>query len=132
MNDRLSAIAASVPKPDINRDAAPRFTMCYCSQCGCEIGPGNSGVSDCGKHQPALTAGDGDSTSLQAFGDGSALVRFDFEMARGYVTQLAIYGAVIGGVDADVDEFSESRIAMWRRAITRELEADARADREAA
>lgn len=28
----------------------PRFEKTYCSQCGCETGPGDSGFSDCRDH----------------------------------------------------------------------------------
>ncbi|ACR28679.1 hypothetical protein [Burkholderia glumae] len=28
----------------------PRYPMTYCSQCGAELGPGNSGVSHCSDH----------------------------------------------------------------------------------
>jgi len=31
---------------------APRFAQTYCSQCGRENGPGNSGVSRCADHSP--------------------------------------------------------------------------------
>ncbi|WP_347467563.1 hypothetical protein [Burkholderia stagnalis] len=34
---------------------APRFPMTYCSQCGCELGPGDSGVSSCADHTGANT-----------------------------------------------------------------------------
>lgn len=32
---------------------APRFPMTYCSQCGAEQGPGDSGVSHCEDHRLA-------------------------------------------------------------------------------
>ena len=28
----------------------PRFAHTYCSQCGCELGPGDAGVSHCSDH----------------------------------------------------------------------------------
>lgn len=31
----------------------PRFPMTYCSQCGCELGPGDAGVSHCSDHRKA-------------------------------------------------------------------------------
>jgi len=31
----------------------PRFPMTYCSQCGCELGPGGAGVSHCSDHRRA-------------------------------------------------------------------------------
>lgn len=31
----------------------PRFPMTYCSQCGCELGPGDAGVSHCSDHRRA-------------------------------------------------------------------------------
>ncbi|WP_418122285.1 hypothetical protein [Variovorax sp. 160MFSha2.1] len=31
----------------------PRFAMTYCSQCGSELGPGDSGVSHCSDHRRA-------------------------------------------------------------------------------
>jgi hypothetical protein len=37
-----------------NADAlVRRFAMTYCSQCGNELGPGNSGVSHCDEHVPS-------------------------------------------------------------------------------
>lgn len=33
-----------------------RFPMTYCSQCGKELGPGDSGVSNCYAHNPELKA----------------------------------------------------------------------------
>lgn len=31
----------------------PRFPTTYCSQCGCELGPGDAGVSHCSDHRKA-------------------------------------------------------------------------------
>jgi len=46
-------ILAAEPGPG----KAPRFQMTYCSQCGCECGPGDSGFSDCRDHcAPAVPA----------------------------------------------------------------------------
>lgn len=33
------------------RATQPRFPMTYCSQCGCELGAGNEGVSSCKDHK---------------------------------------------------------------------------------
>lgn len=33
------------------RQLEPRFPETYCSQCGCELGPGDSGVSSCSEHR---------------------------------------------------------------------------------
>ena len=35
---------------------APRFTNTYCSQCGSDLGPGDSGVSHCADHRKAALA----------------------------------------------------------------------------
>jgi hypothetical protein len=42
--------------PQATQKAAPRFAMTYCSQCGCEMGPGSSGFSDCRDHAFAFNA----------------------------------------------------------------------------
>lgn len=34
----------------------PRFARTYCSSCGCELGPGDSGVSRCEDHAPTADA----------------------------------------------------------------------------
>lgn len=34
----------------------PKFAQTYCSQCGCELGPGDAGVSHCEDHLRALSA----------------------------------------------------------------------------
>lgn len=33
--------------------ARPRFDATYCSQCGCDLGPGDAGVSRCADHRSA-------------------------------------------------------------------------------
>ena len=35
----------------------PRFAQTYCSQCGCELGPGESGMSSCKGHIKLQTLG---------------------------------------------------------------------------
>jgi len=36
---------------NVIRDAAPRFAMTYCSQCGKAQGPGDEGFSHCSDHR---------------------------------------------------------------------------------
>lgn len=36
----------------------PRFAATSCSQCGCDTGPGNHGVSHCADHEKAAIAAD--------------------------------------------------------------------------
>lgn len=51
------------------RDGLPRFAQTYCSQCGGEFGPGNSGFSDCSEHQHLSTFTD--SQEIATLGPGS-------------------------------------------------------------
>ena len=44
---------------------APRFQMTYCSQCGSEQGPGDSGVSHCSDHLSKIVKPYGDTKRLQ-------------------------------------------------------------------
>jgi hypothetical protein len=43
MGELLHSLRDRTPMP-------PRFAQTYCSQCGAEQGPGNSGVSHCSDH----------------------------------------------------------------------------------
>ena len=45
MSELLEALRTAQPLP-------PRYAHTYCSQCGCSVGPGNSGVSRCSDHLP--------------------------------------------------------------------------------
>lgn len=51
---RAAEIARRIAAADLAA-VAPHFAMTYCSSCGAELGPGNSGVSSCRDHgAPAL------------------------------------------------------------------------------
>ena len=47
----LADIRTFLRSPSNAGVAQPRFPMTYCSQCGCELGPGNAGVSSCKDHK---------------------------------------------------------------------------------
>ena len=47
-----ATIVRHLKQRDALRHQAPRFVQTYCSQCGRENGPGNSGVSRCADHSP--------------------------------------------------------------------------------
>lgn len=48
-----NAAALQTRSQQIQAAIPPRFAATYCSQCGCNLGPGNSGVSSCADHAPA-------------------------------------------------------------------------------
>ena len=48
--DLPAATAAHAALHKALQAKAPRFAQTYCSQCGCEQGPGDSGVSSCVEH----------------------------------------------------------------------------------
>jgi hypothetical protein len=57
--DKLKAVQQSAGDEirRLNREAAPRFESVWCSQCGRQFGPGNSGFSHCADHAaPAASA----------------------------------------------------------------------------
>ena len=48
--DLPAASAAHAALHDALSARAPRFAATYCSQCGCDLGPGDSGLSRCVDH----------------------------------------------------------------------------------
>ena len=89
--DKLTAVQQSAGDEirRLNREAAPRFESVWCSQCGRQFGPGNSGFSHCADHAAPAASAEGVTVGREytaflrrEFGDGMGQDRASFSIGN--------------------------------------------------
>lgn len=107
--DLPAASAAHAALHEALKARAPRFAATYCSQCGCDLGPGDSGTSRCVDHlrlqQPvAAPISPAYAEFRSEFLGGDVRIGYEWHDAQDHFFMPALAGVetlevLIGGID---------------------------------